>query len=72
VPGAIAGPLFFGFFADRMKELGYEGRAQWDPGFYVYCGVLLLGAIGWLFIDTSKSVVEPEGPATETAITAGR
>ena len=72
VPGAIAGPLFFGFFADRMKELGYEGRAQWDPGFYVYCGVLLLGAIGWLFIDTSKSVVEPEGPATERKITAGR
>jgi len=63
VPGAIAGPLFFGFFADRMKDRGFEGRAQWDPGFYVYSAVLLLGAIGWLFVDATKSVVEPEPPA---------
>jgi MFS family permease len=72
MPGAIAGPLFFGFFADRMKELGYEGRAQWDPGFYVYCGVLLLGAIGWLFVDTSKSVVESDGPVGQSDGRRGR
>jgi ACS family glucarate transporter-like MFS transporter len=60
-PGAIAGPLFFGYLADRMRDLGYEGRAQYDPGFYVYSGVLLLGAIGWLFVDSTKSAVEPAG-----------
>lgn len=59
VPGAFAGPLFLGMFTDRMKALGYQGRDQWDPGFYVYSGVLLVGAIGWLFVDASRSVVEP-------------
>jgi sugar phosphate permease len=60
VPGAVASQVFFGYFADRRHALGYEGRAQWDPGFYVYVGVLLLGAVGWLFIDTTKTVLEPE------------
>lgn len=45
---------------DQAKDRGYIGRAQYDPGFYVYSGVLLLGAIGWLFIDATRSVVEPE------------
>lgn len=63
VPGAVASQLFVGYFADRMKEVGHEGRAQWDPSFYVYSVVLLLGAVGWLFIDTTKSVVESGDPA---------
>lgn len=60
VPGAIASQLFFGIFADWMKDLGYVGRERWDPAFYVYAAVLLLGAIGWLFIDATRSAVEPE------------
>ncbi|MES2792343.1 MAG: MFS transporter [Planctomycetota bacterium] len=65
--GAISSQLFAGRYADWMKTLGHEGRAQWDPIFYVYGGVLVLGACGWLFIDSSKSVDreshEHEAPA---------
>ncbi len=59
VPGAVASQLFFGWFADWMQAHGYEGRAGRDPAFYVYAGVLLVGACGWLWIDASQSVVEP-------------
>jgi hypothetical protein len=60
VPGAVASQLFVGRFADWRGSLGYEGRAQWDPAFYVYVGVLLAGALGWLFIDGTRSVVGTE------------
>src|SRR5207244_5401163 len=60
VPGAVASQLFFGWFADWRASLGYEGRERWDPGFFVYAGVLLLGACGWLFVDVTKSVTEPD------------
>src|SRR5262249_47538715 len=66
VPGAIASQLFFGWFADTMKEQGYLGRDQWDPGFYVYASDLVLGAIGWLFVDPTKSAVEPVDQPGET------
>ncbi len=62
VPGAIASQLFFGRFADAMGARGYKGRAQWDPGFFVYAGVLLACALGWLFIDPARSAVEPAEP----------
>jgi sugar phosphate permease len=55
--GAVASQLFLGWFADHMAGLGYEGRAQWDPAFYLYSGVLLLGAVGWLAIDVTRQVV---------------
>jgi MFS family permease len=58
VPGAFASQVFFGWMSDRMHALGFAGRGQYDPAFYVYGGVLLLGAVGWLFIDTRKSLVE--------------
>jgi MFS family permease len=61
VPGAIGSQLFFGSFADFRRAHGYYGRDQWDPGFYVYAGALLLGAVGWLFIDPARSAVEPAG-----------
>jgi MFS family permease len=57
VPGAFASPVFFGWFADSMGELGYVGRERLDPALFVYAGVLLLGAVGWLFIDPTRSVV---------------
>jgi sugar phosphate permease len=59
VPGAVASQLFVGRFVDWQKDQGYTGREQWDPAFYVYVGVLLLGACGWFFIDATRSVVEP-------------
>jgi MFS family permease len=59
VPGAVASQLFFGRFADWMGEQGFRGREQWDPAFYLYAMVLLAGALGWLFIDATKPVVDP-------------
>jgi hypothetical protein len=40
-----------------MKGLGYTGRAQWDPAFYLYGGVLMLGGVLWLFINPQRPVV---------------
>jgi MFS family permease len=56
--GAWSSPVFLGWFTDWREKQGYSGRAQWDPAFYVYAGVLLAGALGWLFIDPGRSVVE--------------
>lgn len=55
--GGAVSQLFLGSFADHMKALGYEGRAQWDPAFYLYGGVLILGGVLWLFINPRRSVV---------------
>jgi MFS family permease len=60
VPGAVASQLFLGRFVDVLGELGYVGRAQWDPAFYIYGTVLLVGALCWLLIDTTKPVVRGE------------
>jgi sugar phosphate permease len=53
--GAIS-QLFLGQFADHMKALGLEGRAQWDPAFPLYGGVLLAGGLLWLFVNPRRSV----------------
>jgi sugar phosphate permease len=58
VPGAAASPLFLGWFVDRLGGMGYTGRDQWDPAFYVYGALLMIGAVCWLFIDVTKSAVE--------------
>jgi MFS family permease len=54
--GGIASQIFLGRFADWMKELGYTGRAQWDPGFYVYVAVALIGMTLWSLINPEKTV----------------
>ena len=56
--GAMGSQVFFGHFADWRATQGFAGRAQWDPAFYVVVGVLLIGAIGWLFVDPTKRVDE--------------
>src|SRR5262249_19057545 len=61
VPGAFASQIFVGRYADWMHNLGYRGRDQWDPMFYLYGGVLLIGAFGWLWVDPKRSVVEQRG-----------
>lgn len=45
--GAMGSQFFVGVFADWRKRLGYLGRDQWDPIFYVYVAVLLLAAVSW-------------------------
>jgi len=60
VPGAFASSVFLGRFVDWMQTQGYEGRAQWDPAFYVYAGVLVIGACCWLFVDSDQKVPDHE------------
>jgi sugar phosphate permease len=55
--GGAVSQVFLGSFADYMKALGFEGRAQWDPAFYLYGGVLMLGGLLWLFINPRRTVV---------------
>jgi sugar phosphate permease len=45
--GAMSSQYFIGWFTDRSKGLGYEGRAQWDPAFTVYVTMLAVGAVCW-------------------------
>jgi predicted MFS family arabinose efflux permease len=47
VIGAAASQGFAGVFTDWRAEQGYVGRAQWDPLFDVYVGVLVCGAVVW-------------------------
>jgi ACS family glucarate transporter-like MFS transporter len=58
VPGAVASQLFLGWFVDRLRDMGYTGRDQWDPAFLVYGLVLVIGSVCWLFIDVTQSAVE--------------
>src|SRR5262249_22144164 len=64
--GAVASQLVLGQFADGMRDLGFEGRDQWDPAFYIYAAILFVGAFGWLWIDTTRPV-EPSPMATESS-----
>lgn len=57
--GAIASQLFLGRFVDWMGGLGFVGRQQWDPAFYLYEAILLVGAFGWLWIDVTQPVEPP-------------
>jgi MFS transporter, ACS family, glucarate transporter len=61
VVGAMASQYFFGALGTYRAELGYTGREQWDPAFYVYAAVLALGAVSWLFVDTSRPL-QAEAP----------
>jgi sugar phosphate permease len=55
--GGGVSQVFLGSFADHMKGLGFEGRPQWDPAFFVYGGVLMTGGLLWLFINPRRPVV---------------
>jgi sugar phosphate permease len=47
VLGAMTSQGFVGVFVDWQKGRGLSGRAQWDPLFGVYVGVLVLAAGAW-------------------------
>lgn len=64
VPGAFASTVFLGRFVDWMAARGYQGRAQWDPAFYVYASVLVIGACCWLAVDATKKVRDDEPQVT--------
>ena len=58
--GAMGSQYFFAAFADWRESLGYTGRAQWDPAFWVDAGILVAGGLLWLFLDPTKSAVGEE------------
>ncbi len=63
VPGAFVSTVFLGRFVDWMAAHGYAGRAQWDPAFYIYAGVLVIGACCWLAVDASQKIPDSEPAA---------
>ena len=64
--GGAVSQVFLGRFADHMKTLGYEGRAQWDPAFGLYGGVLIAGGLLWLMVNPQRSV-KRDGPPPDRA-----
>jgi len=52
--------MFLGRFADWMRDQGYSGREQWDPAFYVYSAVLMIGACCWLAVDVREKIPDGE------------
>ncbi|OJW17828.1 MAG: hypothetical protein BGO49_30480 [Planctomycetales bacterium 71-10] len=59
--GGIASPAFFGRFLDVMKDAGRTGRAKWEPGFWIYVGLALVGMVLWALVDPRR-VVGGGGP----------
>lgn len=63
--GRILTEVFLGSFADMMKARGYTGRAQWDPGLFIYVFVALVGVALWWRVDPRRTVEEEEEKETE-------
>ncbi len=61
--GGIASPAFFGRFLDVMKDAGRTGRAKWEPGFWIYVGLALVGMALWALVDPRRVVGGEEKPA---------
>ncbi|HEX3315021.1 MAG TPA: MFS transporter [Gemmataceae bacterium] len=55
--GAIGGQVLIGRMVDYNESQGLLGRAQWDPGIVFFGGVLLVGAVAWIFVDSNKSAI---------------
>ncbi len=62
--GRIAANSSIGAFTDWRKQLGYSGRAQWDPAFYGFVVVALVGMVLWSLVDPHK-VVKDEPSASD-------
>ena len=60
VLGAFVSNILMGYLIqDRKDTLHLTGRALWDPVFDLYIAILLLGGVMWLFVNSTKSAVEP-------------
>lgn len=55
--GAITSPIFMGYYVDHLKRTGAVGRAQWDPAFYTYAGIMFLACVLWMFVNPARSLV---------------
>jgi MFS family permease len=65
MPGAMASQFLLGVWADWRQSQGLVGRAQWDPGLFAYAGLLLVGAVCWWFVDTSRPIDAEEHGAAD-------
>jgi len=54
--GGIVSPAFLGWYVESMKTAGRVGRDRWDPGFWTYVGVSLVGMILWAAVDPRRVV----------------
>ena len=61
VVGAMSSQYLFGALADWRAELGYTGREQWDPLFYMYVAALLVTGLFWLGVNTSRPIAGEVG-----------
>lgn len=69
IVGAMGSQYFFGAFVDWRKDLGFEGREQWDPAFYVSIALLITAGVLWQFIRERPAVgVRGPRPATQDVI----
>lgn len=58
--GGALSQIFLGYFADYQKAQGLLGRDQWDPAFWLYGGVLILGGVLWTMINPRRGVESPD------------
>jgi MFS family permease len=56
--GRFVSQLFVGGFADWRASLGYSGRAQWDPGLYLFVVIAAIGMVCWSLVNPEESVDE--------------
>jgi ACS family glucarate transporter-like MFS transporter len=56
VIGALGSQFFFGAFTDWRGRLGFAGRAQWDPAFYVSAGLLVAAGLLWQFVRRRPAI----------------
>ncbi len=66
--GRVLTQVFLGSFADVMKSWSYTGRAQWDPGIFVYVLVALVGMTLWSLVDPTKTVEDSESNASTATV----
>jgi MFS family permease len=59
VVGAMGSQVFWGAFADWRKGLGYTGREQWDPAFYVSIALLVSAGVLWQFVRQRSAIGAP-------------
>ena len=71
VPGAFFANVFTGWLVDQRKAQGAEGRVAWDGVYPWFIGILMLGALFWLFVDLTRSAVEPDAE-TASDLATGR
>jgi sugar phosphate permease len=64
--GASLSQGFIAMFTEWREGLGYSIRQQWDPAFYVYMGVLVVGGVCWSSYRSQLVMEEGAEPPAES------